>query len=205
MRALAKLVSLLLHPLWMPTALVALCFLFDAHLSFNFAPLGVWIIVAMVFIMTGIFPLTSALLMLRSGMIGDLTMPLRQERIPVYMLSLIYYGMGYWLLRRTPNHPELLSLFFGGALALLFTLLITLRWKISAHMVGIGGVLGAIIAIQLLHGAPVVALIALLLLLTGALGSARLLISDHTPAQVYMGALLGLLLVLGCGLVGLAP
>ncbi len=205
MHTLAKVLSVLLHPLWMPAALVALCFAFDAHLSFNFAPLGPVIIVGMVFIMTGIFPLTSALLMKRSGMISDLTMPLRQERIPAYMLSLIYYGMGYWLLRRTPNHPELLSLFFGGSLALLITLLITFRWKISAHMVGIGGVLGAIMAIQVLHGAPVVPLIAILLLLTGALASARLLISDHTPAQVYAGAMLGVVCVLGCGLIEVAP
>ncbi len=205
MRSLASFLSILLHPLWMPTMLVALCFVFDAHLSFNFGPLGPWIITGMVFIMTGIFPLTSALLMKRSGMISDLTMPLRQERIPAYMLTLIYYGMGYWLLRRTPNHPELLSLFFGGTVALLITMLITFRWKISAHMTGIGGVLGAIIAIQLLHGAPVVPLIALLLLLAGALGSARLLISDHTPGQIYAGASLGLFCVVVCGLVGLAP
>jgi hypothetical protein len=56
--------------------------------------------------------------------------------------------------------------------------------------VGIGGVLGMVFGLMLLHGAQLRTL-PLLLVLAGALGSARLLVTDHTPAQVYTGAALG--------------
>jgi hypothetical protein len=36
------------------------------------------------------------------------------------------------------------------------------------------------------------------ILAVGALGTARLLISDHTPAQVHAGAALGFLTTFGC-------
>jgi hypothetical protein len=42
-------------------------------------------------------------------------------------------------LRRTLHHEATYAMFFGAIAALFITLLITLRWKISAHMVGIGG------------------------------------------------------------------
>jgi hypothetical protein len=87
----------------------------------------------------------------------------------------------------------------------LLTLVITLRWKISAHMVGIGGLLGALLGVMVVHGAHAPVVLALAFVAAGALGTARLLVSDHTPAQVYVGTLLGTACMLGCILLGIAP
>ena len=95
------------------------------------------------------------------------------------------------LLQRTPLHWTVGALFIGIFVALLFTTLITLKWKISAHMVGIGGVLGAICGLTTLHGLNTFFVIAGLILVAGILGTMRLLITDHTPAQIYAGTALG--------------
>ncbi len=145
MRVLANLLSTLLHPLWMPTLTIVICFSIDPHLSIMFDTNGLLIIYGMVFAMTALFPLISALMMVRNGLISKLTMPERRERIPAYIITLLYYMLCYYLQRRTPNHPLTLSILFGAVLALLLTLLITIRWKISAHMIGIGGLLGGIL------------------------------------------------------------
>jgi hypothetical protein len=149
--------------------------------------------VGMLALMTVAFPITSALLLMRSGLVDSLEMHTRQERIAPYVMTLVYYGMTYYLLRRTPLHPAVLAMFIGAMLALGLTTVITLRWKISAHMVGFGGAVGTVIAIATIHAIPALPLVAGLILLSGLLGSARLLISDHTQGQVLAGALLGAL------------
>jgi hypothetical protein len=202
MRFAALVLSVLLHPLWMPTLVLSVAFAFDPHIAIPY-PIGFrWFLVGMVFAMTGLFPLISALLMRRTGAISGLSMPQRTERLMPYAISLMYYGMCYWLLRRNPAHPMLLSLFFGATIAMALTLLITFRWKISAHMVGIGGLVGAFASMISQHDVTAWPLIGILWVVAGALGTARLLTSDHTPAQIYGGAVVGGLCVFVCAETG---
>jgi len=202
MKQAAHLLSLLLHPVWMPTLALLLAFAIDPHLTFAFSQKGQWIILGMVFIMTALFPISSMFMLWRSGMVSELAMPRRSERIVPYILVLIYFCMAYYLLRRTPNHPLVLSLFTGIVLALVVDLLLTLRWKVSIHMTGIGGLVGMVLALWTAHG-PGGFLLPVLFILAGALGTARLLVTDHTPAQVYTGAAIGLIATFGCMVFGL--
>lgn len=203
MRTAARLLSVLLHPVWMPTLTLVLAFTVDPHLAFAFTPEGRLIIYAMMFVMTALFPLASTWMMVRSGLLGSLSMPDRRERILPFLLALIYYAMAYYLLRRTPNHPATWAMAFGTFIALLLTLLITLRWKISAHMVGLGGALGALLALMWLHGVHVPLVLSALFVLAGLLGTVRLFLTDHSPGQVYAGALVGAACTFACTAAGL--
>ena len=180
-----------------------LCFSIDPYMSYGFTKEGLWMVYGMVFAMTALFPLTSVLLMRRTGLVTDMTMPTRQERIPAYLSTLVYYGMCYYLLRTRLDNPVTLGIFMGAVLGLSLVLLITLRWKISAHMAGIGGLIGALLAVMVMDERDAPLLLCGLFLLAGALGTARLVASDHTPAQVYAGALLGCVCVYGCVVGGL--
>ncbi|MEO8587935.1 MAG: hypothetical protein ABI432_01070 [Flavobacteriales bacterium] len=191
MRTAARWLSVLLHPLFMPVFTLWLAFRVDPHLAFFIPDEARWIILGMVALMTIVFPLTSALLLLRAGLISSLLMPTRTERIAPYIMTMIYYAMTWYLLRRSPLHPAVHGLFLGALVALGVTTVVTFRWKISAHMVGIGGAIGALVGLSVLHSLPLLPPIAALIVLAGALASARLLSSDHSPAQVYAGVLLG--------------
>ena len=85
---------------------------------------------------------------------------------------------------------------FATVLSLIILLvgLINTVWKISAHTVGLGGVLGTIMPLLVKYGdtdlfMPFVTLIAL----SGLVASARLQLNAHTPGQVGAGFGLGLL------------
>ncbi|MCB0792563.1 MAG: hypothetical protein H6595_06620 [Flavobacteriales bacterium] len=192
MRATAHTLNILLHPLFMPLLTVVVAFRMDPHISF-FMPLAFQLLTfAMVFVLTVLFPLTTTLLLLRSGAITGLSMPHRQERVIPFLMTLFYFTLCYYLLaHRTPQHEATLAMFLGALVALLLTTVITLRWKISVHMVGIGGLLGALTGLLMLHHTFAPLEMALFIVLAGALGTARLLTSDHTPLQVGAGALLG--------------
>ncbi|MGV9013660.1 MAG: hypothetical protein ACOH13_13785 [Flavobacteriales bacterium] len=201
MRKAAHALSLLLHPVWMPTAALALALALDPLLAMMIPERGRQMLLGMIFLMTAVFPITSTLLMLRSGTVSALAMPDRRERVAPYLVTLVYFAMAYYLLRRTPLHPAVLAIFTGILLSTLGLLLLGLRWKVSAHMAGIGGVVGMVIGLGLMHGAST-SLVPVLFVLAGLLGSARMLVSDHTWGEVSSGMALGMCCTLGCLLFG---
>lgn len=190
-RAIARLLSYALHPLLMPALTLWLALELDLHLGYFLPAESRWKLLAIVALMTIAFPLASAMLLRSAGVVRSLEMHARQERIAPFVMTLLYYVMAGYLLLKAPVHPLTVALLAGATIALLLTTLITLRWKISAHMVGIGGCIGAVAALDALHRIGAFVPLALLLLLAGALGTARLLTSDHTSGQVYSGAALG--------------
>lgn len=191
MKTFAHFLSYALHPLFMPLLTVWLALELDPHLGYFLPPPGRWMMLGMLGIMTIAFPITSALMLQRAGLISSLQMPDHRERTAPFTITLIYCGMAYYLLGKTPLHPLVHAMFLGVLLALLLTILINVRWKISAHMVGIGGLVGALIGIAVVHALPLLPVVALVIVAGGVLGAARLYITDHTQAQILLGAALG--------------
>jgi membrane-associated phospholipid phosphatase len=90
--------------------------------------------------------------------------------------------------------------FAGGALACLISTIVNFWWKISAHMAGIGGLLALLwqidaMELEIISRPWMVAYILIAIILSGLLGSARLLLKRHTLPQVIAGFLNGLICV----------
>lgn len=198
MRLLARALSIVLHPAWMPTILLLLVFNLQPFFGMRLPFRSQLVVCGMVLCMTGLFPLVSTWTMARAGIVSSTLLPRRSDRIAPYLMALIYYAGAYYLLRRMPSHPLLWTFLFGFGLALVCTLLITLWWKISAHMVAIGALVATLLVLLLLRGPHTTTALAIALVAAGALGTARLLDSDHTPAQIYLGWLLGCACMLLC-------
>ncbi|MCK4288907.1 MAG: hypothetical protein KAW86_06865, partial [Bacteroidales bacterium] len=79
----------------------------------------------------------------------------------------------------------------GATFLLIITLIINFFWKISIHMIGIGGMLGTLIGLSFLWMIDIPFLIILLILCSGITGFARLKLNAHNPAQVYTGFVIG--------------
>ena len=78
----------------------------------------------------------------------------------------------------------------GAMLILLISAIISNFWKISLHMLGIGGVLGAFLAIHTLFGGNIF-LIITLLFCAGLVGFARVNENAHSLKQAYLGFIIG--------------
>ncbi len=111
-----------------------------------------------------------------------------------FLFTTFIYGADTFLLTRNLSSLHL-SVVILAAVSVCIGLvtLVTLFWKISAHAVGTGGLLGFLFgivysfaAMELLY--PTLACV----LATGLLLSARLYLNAHTPAEVGAGFLLGL-------------
>lgn len=205
MRGISRGLSILLHPLLMPLYTLALAFRLDFRLSFFLPAPFIWITFGMLTAMTVVFPLASTWMLMRAGLVDDFHLRTRRERIGPAVMTLFYYALAYWLMRRTGQHEAVLSMLLGALVSLSLFTMITLRWKISAHMVGIGGLTGALAALWLMHGEFDPGVLAAFIVVAGMLGTARLIDGEHTPAQVYSGALLGFAGVFACVMAAIHP
>ncbi len=182
-------ISILFHPLLMVTYGVLLAL----HFTYlEMYPLRMKVFVALgALLSTAVIPGLFILLMIRTGMAADAELTERKERTIPYMvlvtsiLLCIYYQfkmhMPFWLL----------AVLIGVVVALLLMLCINLFWKISAHAVGIGGLLGAVMGIARLHlSNPYWAFIGLIVI-AGLVCTSRIYLKKHTPSQVYAGTGLG--------------
>lgn len=195
-KGLPKTISVVLHPLVMP--LFGLIILFNsgtylAYLPFDFKK-SVFLLVA---ICTFVIPLLFLPLYYFRRVITSVEMNTTQERIVPLIVTAVLYYLAFQLLNGH-NIPRALQLFLlGSTLCVLFTLIITFFWKISAHMVGMGGIVGLILALSLILHTDLLLFLMAGILLSGIIGTARLLLGSHTPAQVYAGFFLGMITMIG--------
>jgi hypothetical protein len=202
MRAAASIISYIFHPLWMPLIIFGLAMWIDPYLI---AQRVVIPFITIVLIVNILAPAASIWLMVKRGMVGSKEMEARDERFWPFIVVAAYYFITYWFLRpRTMILSEpLVGMFCAVWVALLITLLINLKWKISVHMLSQGGMIGCLAALSKVHFLNAGPLIILLLLVAGWVGFARLHLQAHTHAQVYAGFVLGFVVnyaIVGYGL-----
>ncbi|MCB0428909.1 MAG: hypothetical protein KDD54_02260 [Flavobacteriales bacterium] len=190
---IAKIISYLFHPVFMP--LLASYILLHTHtyVAFSILPKGKLVIYAILMLCTVMLPIITALVLLRNGMIETLHMETKEERRLPFLATAIYYFTAYYLLAKLPLPRIIMLLQLGATLSVILVLLINLRWKISVHMTGIGGFVGAVIGISFELGADLRTLLGVLIICAGLVASARISLKMHKPAQVYAGFLLGVL------------
>lgn len=143
--------------------------------------------------LTAIIPTAVILTLIKLGKVKDVSLSSRSERYIPYVVSIVCY-LATTLFLRSINAPMwLCSFYLGAALAGVLAYLITSRWKISAHSSSVGGVAAAM-AWMCYHGlllyAPLV-WVSAGIILCGLVGTSRLILHRHTPAQVFAGYGLG--------------
>ena len=187
----SKILSVVFHPLLIPTYTLLIIFNLNVFFSMIIPQLAKWQILGMVFLITFLFPLFMMILFQRIGIIKSLYMKTKEERTLPYLMTIIFYYLASYLLKQLQISPIFYYFILGATFLIIITLIINFFWKISIHMIGIGGMLGTLIGLSFLWMIDIPFLIILLILCSGITGFARLKLNAHNPAQIYSGFLLG--------------
>jgi hypothetical protein len=193
-RTFALIVSVLLHPLLMATygCLLLLFGIHDTVYDFLTPFETKWRLSLIVFLFSFLFPVLNIFILFRLKKIPSITLSGQNERsFPYLVTAVFYFGLAY-LLMDVNVWPSIKLFVFGAGLAILVTALINFRTKISAHMVGIGGLLGVIISASFLIRFDMTLFYIGIIVAAGLIGAARLILQEHTPSQIYSGFFLGL-------------
>ena len=190
----SKIISYIFHPLLMPT--IGLYFFFNSGTYLetinNEAKNFLYLIVGF---STCILPILSLPVFIYRRLIKNIEMDVRNERIIPAIFALLFYFLGYYLLKNIPM-PNILLAYISSVVAIAsLALLITIWWKISFHTLAIGGIIGALIALSLRLDADIQYYIMFSLILAGFVATARLRLNAHNYLQVVAGFVLGLSVV----------
>lgn len=189
----ARVTSIVFHPLLIPT--LGFLLLFNSGFYFALLPWSVKkFILLVVFLSTCVLPALSIGLLALSPRF-DLQMEKSTDRVLPLILSSIYYYLGYLVLQRLPVYPIYNFFLLASILVQIVLLIVTLRWKISAHSAAIGGLLGGFMALSARLGENPVLILTALILSAGLVGTSRLILEKHSNLQVYSGFLLGFLVM----------
>ena len=191
---LSKAFSILLYPLFMPTYGMGLYMLAMHHRTPNLPNAYIWVAIVGTLVITALIPIVLLLILWKRGNISSLHIDNAKERTTPYVYSLIWYGFWCYFVGVTLHMPLVwLVVAIGSTCALLAVTIINHWWKISAHLTGMGGLLGGICSLALYYSALPTTLIIITLTISLLLMYARLYMNAHTPAQVVAGYLLGIL------------
>ena len=196
----AQIISVLLHPLLMPTFLLALLFFLSPDVvGVDVLSPGVRItLLGFVSMTTFVVPALGIYYLYRANYVKSLHLDdLSDRRLPYFITVLFYAFATYFFRFRLPPLSEIapeIGIVLGSiTVSIALVALISLLWKISAHSVGIGGMLGAVLGIVIKFGhTNLLYSLIVLIIITGLLISARLKLNAHTPAQAAAGLCLGL-------------
>lgn len=186
---LAKVVSILFHPVLVPTLGILLLL----NSSFYFSMLS-WeakrFILLVVFFTSCILPmLMVSLLALNTKF--DINMRKSTDRVLPLLAGAVFYYLGFVLLGRISVFPVLKMYMLASVLVIVALLIISLKWKISNHMAALGGLAGMFFALSFRYGLnPVYSLLGIILV-SGIVGTARLALDRHNIWQIIAGYSLG--------------
>lgn len=200
----AKIISVLLHPLLMPS--YAMLLLFNTNTHYSLMPFEVKkVIYLIVFLCTFLIPVSIIPFLVNLKVVSSPELKYHRERIiPLAISTLSYYFAFHLLNRLSLSSTEFVKVMILASAILIFVcLLISFFWKISAHLIGIGGLMAGIFFYAVYFVADFTMLLVITSLATGFVGYARLKLQVHNSAQVYTGFFLGfsgMLLILYLGL-----
>ena len=187
--------SYLFHPLIMPT-LGIMILMFSGSYS-DFIPLQARRMLIMLAAL-GTFALPALMIpvFILRGSISSATIGERRERLFPLAVTFVFYLLTFLLFMRIPVYRFIHAFMLGTLLSVAMALLVTMRWKISTHLIGLGGLTALIIFISLFMDINLLLDFTGLILIAGVTASSRVYLEAHDQAQVYTGYFAGFVVML---------
>lgn len=193
MKSVATIISYIFQPLLIPLYGMLLFFylspfaLLPVSVAYKLLALGG------TFFFTALIPGLSVLYMMKTGQISDIFISNRRQRTLPYVYTLISYLFWIYFLWKTMLLSTLLVVVAAGAVVgLILVMFINTKWKISAHLTGMGSLLGASLGFSYVFFLNPLPYFLILLLLSLSVMWSRIYLNAHTPMQVISGFYVGM-------------
>ncbi len=185
-------ISYIFHPLFIPTYF--LLYLIQ-NIPYEFAGITPWQLqlrVFSVFWLTAFFPAFSVFLLWKLKFSDSIYLRTQKERIIPYVITMFFYWWMYYLSRHFNDQPLALKYFyFGIFIASAIGLIINNFIKVSLHGIGVGGMLMAVILAGIMYPIQNIFWVSIAIVITSLVMSARMMVSNHTNKELWIGLMVG--------------
>lgn len=185
----ARIMSIIFTPFYLP--IVGLIALFIFSYMSLLPMMYKLVMLAMVYLLTVVAPsLLIHLYRLCQGWTSH-ELGRKERRLVPYIISIVcYFACFFWMEYR--NTPRVISIIVVVALTIqMVCALINIWWKISTHTAAIGGVAGGLVSYSIAFSFNPLWWLCFVLILAGAVGTARMILRQHSLSQVVTGFLVG--------------
>ena len=186
----AKVLSALFNPFYLPV--IGLIFLF----LFSYLNILPWVyklmVIALVYLCTVILPTLLIHIYRRYQGWTPFELGARERRMIPYLIGIVCYAFCYYLMRLQHIAHLMVSIVMAALVIQVVCALINQWWKISTHMAAVGGVAGALTAFSLIFNFNPVWWLCFTMVIAGMLGTARMMLRQHSLWQVSVGFLVGM-------------
>ena len=185
----ARIMSMIFTPFYLP--IVGLIALFIFSYMSLLPMIYKLVMLAMVYLLTVVAPsLLIHLYRLCQGWTSH-ELGRKERRLVPYIISIVcYFACFFWMEYR--NTPRVISIIVVVALTIqMVCALINIWWKISTHTAAIGGVAGGLVSYSIAFSFNPLWWLCFVLILAGAVGTARMRLRQHSLSQVVTGFLVG--------------
>jgi hypothetical protein len=186
----AKLISYILHPIIVPIIGTLLYFIILPRHTRRTLEIT---IILYVFFGTYLLPLIFLAVLKKSKAIKSFKlMQIEERKSPILFLVFVTSLLGT-IFYRSRISADLSLFLFGSSLALMAAyLLIFKKFKVSLHMIGIGGLIGFILFFSYKYTINNLLTLSFLFIITGLIGHSRLSLKVHNQKEIYWGFIIGL-------------
>lgn len=115
----------------------------------------------------------------------------RERRHIPYILTICSYTVCIVVMTRMNVVMFVRGIIMAAFVSQIICIFINAWWKVSTHMVGMGGLIGALVAFSSLFYFNPMWYACGLIVLSGALGTSRIILRQHSLAQVLAGFFIG--------------
>jgi hypothetical protein len=188
----AKIISWVFHPVFIPVYVLIFLLREQSYLFVALTGGKKTLTVIQFAVMYALFPVVTALLLKALGFIGSIYMKTQRDRIIPYVICMIYYFWVWYVIKNQSIYPDelvqfTLSVFISSVLGLMSNAYM----KISMHAMAVGAMATFILILALQGTISSGIYISAVLLITGLVCTARLVVSDHTNKEIYTGLFIG--------------
>ncbi len=178
------------HPMLMPV--ISVFFILRLPFFDYSPPYYHFNLIASTLFLTFIVPAFSVFLLQKKGKIDDWFISRKEQRTIPYVVAIVTYVLWIVLLYQYFNFPiEFTVIAAGTVLSILGLMVINVKWKISAHSAGVGGLLAGVLSVSYITLINPVLLIMVIIVISGLVIISRIVLKAHTPWQVIIGFIWG--------------
>ncbi|MEN8201261.1 MAG: hypothetical protein ABFS28_01610 [Bacteroidota bacterium] len=190
MKKIGPVISIIFHPLLMPTLGLFLLLNSGTYLSL-LDPAAKRALLFVMALGTLLFPLMMIPILYYRKLLNSFQQSSREERLIPHLIILILYIITYIYFARLPLSRVIHGYVLATVLTLSAVLILSIWFKLCLHSAAMGGMAGLIIALIFLYETPLQGVLIIALLAGGLMGSSRLAMGVQRPVEVYGAYLLG--------------
>ena len=194
MNKLAQFISIIFHPILLPTWMFLI---FIVTGICEVSHIKAELCLSIIFGTTFILPAIVLLILKKFKVIESITMEKRSDRfIPLFVMVVFLYATSRFFTGLSAL--ALYNFFIICNLVLCVVVFwINLFWKISMHGIGWGAFVATLLIMSSISSLLYLPYFILSIVISGIVGAARLYLKSHNESQVYVGFIVGFIVVLG--------